>query len=113
MKKEMSDYGLPEPEFIEERDSFKVIFRNTPINEKNTKQEKNELKQKHIEKIMEKVLEFCVEPKSAKEICDFLKLNSRSYVFINIIKPLISSNKLERTNKIHANASNQKYKVIK
>ena len=28
MKREMRKYGLPNPEFYEERDSFKVIFRN-------------------------------------------------------------------------------------
>ena len=28
MKREMRKYGLPDPEFYEERDSFKVIFRN-------------------------------------------------------------------------------------
>src|SRR5699024_10283012 len=29
MKREMKKYGLLEPEFYEERDSFKAIFRNT------------------------------------------------------------------------------------
>ena len=112
MKKEMSDYGLPEPEFIEERDSFKVIFRNTPINEKNTKQEKNELKQKHIGKIMEKVLEFCVEPKSAKEIREYLHITSKRYVSYKIINPLINLELLECTNKEFKVAKNQKYKTI-
>ena len=31
MKREMKKYGLPEPEFYEERDSFKVVFRNNSI----------------------------------------------------------------------------------
>lgn len=31
MKREMKKYNLPEPEFYEERDSFKVIFRNTYV----------------------------------------------------------------------------------
>ena len=31
MKREMKKYGLPEPEFCEERDSFKVIFRNSSV----------------------------------------------------------------------------------
>ena len=31
MKREMKKYGLPEPEFYEERDSFKVIFRNNVV----------------------------------------------------------------------------------
>lgn len=32
MKREMEEYGLPEPEFYEERGSFKVIFRNGVVN---------------------------------------------------------------------------------
>lgn len=31
MKREMKKYGLPAPEFYEERDSFKVIFRNKEL----------------------------------------------------------------------------------
>lgn len=33
MKREMKKYGLPEPESYEERDSFKVIFRNISVAE--------------------------------------------------------------------------------
>lgn len=31
MKREMKKHGLPEPEFYEERDCFKVVFRNKNI----------------------------------------------------------------------------------
>ncbi len=31
MIREMKRYGLPDPEFYEERDSFKVIFRNNNV----------------------------------------------------------------------------------
>jgi len=34
MKREMKKYGLPEPGFYEERDSFKVIFRNNVVKKK-------------------------------------------------------------------------------
>ena len=33
MKREMRKYGLPDPEFYEERGSFKVVFRNTSLEE--------------------------------------------------------------------------------
>ena len=55
------------------------------------------------------VLEFCLEPKTAKEIKDLLKIKSRQYVSSNIIKPLISEGKLEYTNKNSITARNQKY----
>ena len=34
MKREMKKYRLPEPEFYEERDSFKVIFGNNIVVQK-------------------------------------------------------------------------------
>ena len=36
MKREMRKYGLPNPEFYEERDSFKVIFRNNSRQQKSS-----------------------------------------------------------------------------
>lgn len=48
MKREMKKYGLPEPEFYEERDSFKVIFRNNSIR----------LDQQVSEQVSEQVLQY-------------------------------------------------------
>ena len=56
-----------------------------------------------------KVLEFCTEPKSIKEILKFLNLKSREYLRKNIIVPLIKSGDLKYTNEKSINASNQKY----
>lgn len=36
MKREMRKYGLPDPEFYEEKDSFKVIFRNNSRQQKSS-----------------------------------------------------------------------------
>lgn len=104
MKRKMKKYGLPEPEFYEERDSFKVIFRNNIIKKQQSGQQ-----QLSIEKYKNKLLEFCIEPKTAKEIKQFLKINSRQYISSNIIKPLIDEGKLDYTNKKSINAKNQKY----
>ena len=62
--------------------------------------------------ITEKVLEYCKEPKTAKEIRDYLNISSKRYVAYNIIKPLIDMRKLEYTNKKSINARNQKYKTV-
>ena len=103
MRREMKQYGLPKPEFYEERDSFKVIFRNTNV--VNSGQQAGQ--QINIEYNKKRVLEFCNEPKTAKEI------NSRQYISTNIIKPLINERKLDYTNKNGINAKNQKYITIK
>ena len=105
MKREMKKYGLPEPEFYEERGSFKVVFRN--INLQSDTQSDTQSKK------INKILEYCMEPKTAKEIRDYIGIKSKSYVALNIIKPLIDSNKLEYTNKNSINARNQKYVTIK
>lgn len=106
MKREMKKYGLSEPEFYEERDSFKVIFRNNIVVQKGQQSGQQNTSLENYKNI---VLEFCLEPKTAKEIKDLLKIKSRQYVSSNIIKPLISEGKLEYTNKNSINARNQKY----
>ena len=110
MKREMKKYGLPEPEFYEERDSFKVIFRNNIVVQKGQQSDTQSGQQNtSLENYKNIVLEFCLGPKTAKEIKDLLKIKSRQYVSSNIIKPLISEGKLEYTNKNSINARNQKY----
>ena len=95
----MEKYGLPTPEFYEERDSFKVILRNSNIPSG---------QQNKIEYNKTKLLEYCKEPKTAKEIRTHLNIKSRQYVSTYLINPLINEGKLEYTNK-HLNARNQKY----
>ena len=60
-----------------------------------------------------KVLAFCREPKSAKEIKEYLNIKSRSYISRKIINPLILKGKLEYENKKHIKASNQRYVTVR
>ena len=107
MKREMKKYGLPEPEFYEERDSFKVIFRNNIVVQKG---QQSDTQFTIVTDITYKVLKYCEEPRTAKEIREYLNISSKRYVAYNIIKPLINMGKLEYTNKNSINARNQKYK---
>ena len=108
MKREMLKYGLPEPEFYEEKDSFKVVFRNN-----STRNEMYNVEQSDTQSDTQiKVLQFCVDSKSAKEIREYLKISSKSYVAYKIIKPLIATGKLDYVNKKSVNAKNQKYITI-
>ena len=45
--------------------------------------------------IEKKVLDFCIEPKSAQEIRTYLNISSKRYVAYEIIRPLINCGKLE------------------
>ena len=62
--------------------------------------------------IFNNVLEFCKEPKTAKEIRNYLDISSKRYVAYKILKLLVDCNKLEYTNK-KRNASNQRYVTVK
>jgi ATP-dependent DNA helicase RecG len=107
--RKMKKGELPEPEFVEESDCFKVILKNgvnesddlssKPVIKKSGHEEKQSLK--HSQKISKvhnhksNVLLFCNEPKNMNEIMEILGLNSRSYVRENIIAPLLKDGCLQ------------------
>lgn len=113
MIREMKKYGLPSPEFYEERDSFKVIFRNSSVATE-TQQATQSATQRatqtnNYEEMRNKVVEFCREPKTSDEIRKYIGIETKSVLSRNIIKPLIESKRLDYTNKNSVNAKNQKY----
>lgn len=113
MIREMKKYGLPSPEFYEERDSFKVIFRNNSVameTQQATQQATQRATQNNnYEEMRNKVVEFCREPKTSDEIRKYIGIETKSVLSRNIIKPLIESKRLDYTNKNSVNAKNQKY----
>ena len=113
MIREMKKYGLPEPEFYEERDSFKVIFRNKNVVHNEIKSGQQNGQQTTIEDNKLKILAYCEEAKTAREIREYLNIKSRQYVSTYLINPLISEGKLDYTNKKSINAKNQKYVTLK
>ncbi len=140
MKFEMRKMNLPEPKFVNQRGTFKVIFygnesdkeeksgkvekdstnkankngvliESVQVDKKSDKEEKSGKVRKES-KYSEKVLEFCLEAKNKKEIMEYLGINSQSYMSEKILKPLIENGKLRYTNP-NKNAKNQKYITIK
>lgn len=122
MRREMKKMNLPEPEFLEERGSFKVIFRNSNTEQdwktkiKNEAPKLNSGAQKENSgaqnsNYYELLIKYCKVPKTAKEISRYLGYKSKSYVREKIIKPLLKSDILEYTNKNTVNARNQKYQT--
>ncbi len=59
--------------------------------------------------IFEQILEFCVEPKSKKEIMDFIGRKSTKRFTQNYLKPLLDGNKLKMTEPDKITSKNQKY----
>ena len=119
--REMEKYNLPKPEFYEERDCFKVVFKNSIkyqeklLSGQQSRQQSGQQsgQQLGISDVQNTVLDYCITPKSAKEIKEHLGINSRQYISSKIIKPLIDLNLLEYTNKNNYKAKNQKYITVR
>ena len=83
IRMEMKEWGLPEPVFKEGRNEFIVILYNE---EKVIQKE---------ETVSDKILNFCKEPKSRKEIAEFLGIKTTSYTYNKYIEPLLKEEKLK------------------
>lgn len=95
---EMKEHGLREPIFKDERNEFVVILYNDKIIYENE------------EEVFErKILEFCREPKSRKEIAEFIGIKTVTYAYTKYIEPLIKNKKLGMTIPNTPTSKNQKY----
>lgn len=100
IRKSMKTNGSPEPVF-ETDDSLSYFITILPINQhfKELKLTKNELN----------ILEYCSEPKSKKEILDFLGLSNKHENAQRHIKPLLETGFLEYQFPNIPNTPKQKY----
>lgn len=64
------------------------------------------------EKITASILEFCVVPRSRKEIQEFVGLSNRGHFNKAYLKPLIEEGRLKMTIPEAPNSRNQKYVVV-
>ncbi|OON88475.1 AAA family ATPase [Oribacterium sp. C9] len=80
IRRTMQEYGLPNPEFLDERGSFIVKFYKhgeviNPIQTENI--ENNEL------------VQFCKTPRTRMEICEFLGMSTVTYAIQTRVMPLV------------------------
>ena len=80
IRRTMHEYGLPDPCFSDERGCFIVRLYNSG--------EKMHINQNENVKSNELVL-FCKTPRSRKEICEFLGMNSITYAIQTYVMPLV------------------------
>lgn len=97
IRKELKESGLPEPEFIDRRGEFTVIFR---------KQSELTVNGKFNEKAL---TDFCSSPRSKNEIAEFLGIKSVSYALGKYIKPLIDEGKIKLLLPDRPSSPHQKY----
>lgn len=80
IRRAMHEYGLPQPEFLEERGSFIVKLyrcRESALSIQNEISKNNDL------------ILFCKIPRTRKEICEFLGLSSVTYAIQTHVMPLV------------------------
>ncbi len=80
IRRTMHEYGLPEPCFLDERGCFIVRLYNSG--------ERMYINQNEVIKNNELVL-FCKTPRTRKEICEFLGMNSVTYAIQTYVMPLV------------------------
>ena len=102
IRMEMKEYGLPEPEFKNGRNEFIVTLYNKKI-------EQEEL----YLTLEDKIVEFCKEAKSRKEIAKFLEMKTTSYAYSKYILPLLKQGRLAMTIPDIPASKNQRYYKVK
>lgn len=82
IRQTMKSYGLPEPEFSDERGSFIVRFSKEADKSETVRSES-------LSEETRQLLLFCQTPRTRKEISDYLELSSVTYAIQKYINPLI------------------------
>lgn len=80
IRRTMQEYNLPKPEFLDERGSFVVKLYKYGENAVTTETEEIENNE---------LILFCKTPRTRKEICDYLGLNSVTYAIQTHVMPLV------------------------
>jgi ATP-dependent DNA helicase RecG len=103
--REMKETNMKAPIFMNSRREFKVVLYN-----RSTEQIFGQGVIEEEPKTQElRLLEFCKEPRSRKEISDFLGVATVNWMMKNYINPLIESGKLTMTKPDVPKSKNQKY----
>jgi len=99
IRREMAEYGLPEPVFQNRRNEFVVILYNraaTSVEE--SKQAEDDT-----------LLTFCRTPRSRQEIADYLGIKATPYMMNKYVLPLIQQGLLRMTIPDKPKSRNQRY----
>ena len=95
------------PTFHSTHSSFFVTLKNMnysspSLSDQDTDQDTDQV-------VTKMILEFCVEPRSKREICDHLGFNNLTYFTRTYLNPLLETGKLLRTIPDKPSSKNQKY----
>lgn len=102
IRREMAEYGLPEPVFQNRRNEFVVILYNrATASVEETKQAEDDT-----------LLAFCRMPRSRQEIADYLGIKATPYMMNKYVLPLIQQGLLRMTIPDKPKSRNQRYYAV-
>lgn len=102
IRREMAEYGLPEPVFQNRRNEFVVILYNqTVVSVEETKKAEDDT-----------LLAFCRTPRSRQEIADYLGIKATPYMMNKYVLPLIQQGLLRMTIPDKPKSRNQRYYAV-
>jgi len=104
IRKELEKAGMREPQFIDNRGKFSVVFYNEEASE--TAQPSKHLE---INEADMHLIEFCAVPRTRKEIADFLDISTVSYAIKTRVQPLVDAGWIKLTIPAAPQSSKQKY----
>lgn len=108
IRNELRKNGLQDPEFIDKRGHFTVIFYKKKITVKEHIKDQESFEDfKDMD-----LIEYCKEPKSRKEIASFLHIGTVSYAIKTYVHPLVEQGVLELTIPEKPSSHKQKYKTV-
>jgi len=99
IQRKMEEHGLPEPLFINERGSFKVILYNSA-----------EIKIDNA--VSQKIINFCKQERTLDEITSYLNINSKNHVRDRYLKELLAQGIIQQTIPERPGSKYQKYVLI-
>lgn len=101
IRQELKNYGLKEPEFIDQRGHFTTVFY---------KAENSTIPKAEADSDIEaKIVDFCKIPRSRAEIANYLGLGSQSYVITKYVTPLVNKRLIKLTLPNKPRSSKQQY----
>lgn len=102
MQRRMRENNLPAVEFENSRGTFIVTFTRQQIEAKNVTDVQDE----------RNILAFCQEPRTRKEIAQYLGIETVAYVMSQYIRPLLEAGKLKQTIPEKPRSSKQRYYAV-
>lgn len=98
IRRTMQEYNLPQPEFLDERGSF--IVKLYKYGENTVTSETEEIEDNEL-------ILFCKTPRTRREICDYLRLNSVTYAIQTYVLPLVEKGIIKMSLPDKPKSSNQ------